>query len=231
MIEIHQWRYSRDNLSYLLVCERAAVAIDGGAVDEIVRFIEERGLSLEAITNTHGHRDHTTGNRKLSRRTGAPIVDHRDLAARGELVVGSEKVGVISTPGHTMDSVVFETEEALITGDTLFNATVGNCFSGDLDAFFVSIQKLLSKPDELRVYAGHDYVKDSIREARSLEPDNPHFEDYLRAYDSAHVVSTLGQERLVNPYLRFDEPSIIAMLRGRGVRADTSAERFRSLMA
>lgn len=230
MIEIHQWRYSRDNLAYLLVCDSFAVAIDGGAVDEIARFVDERDLSLEAITNTHGHRDHTAGNRKLSRRTGAPIVDHRELASCGELTVGPQRVRVIATPGHTMDSVVFETETALITGDTLFNATVGNCFSGDLNAFFASIQKLLSKPDGLRVYAGHDYVKDSIREARSIEPDNPHFEDYLRGYDPAHVVSTLGQERLVNPYLRFDEPPIIAMLRGRGLEADTSAARFCSLM-
>ncbi len=67
-------------------------------------------------------------------------------------------------------------------------------------------------PDETLVYAGHDYVRDSLAFARRLEPENRAIGDLLRRYDRRHVVSTLAEEKRINPYFRFNEPGIVNLL-------------------
>ena len=114
--------------------------------------------------------------------------------------------------------------------DTLFNGTVGNCFSGDMAGFFRSIKKLMALPEEIKIYAGHDYVSDSLAFARKLEPANRAIDTYLADYNPAHVVSTLADEFAVNPFLRFNEPSIIELLAARNMKRTTEFERFESLM-
>jgi hydroxyacylglutathione hydrolase len=106
----------------------------------------QNGLTLATVTNTHGHGDHTTGTRQLAHAAGAVHLDHRRFADGQPLILAGETVTVRLTPGHTEDSVVFATGDCLITGDTLFNGTVGNCFSGDLNAFYRSILLLMELP-------------------------------------------------------------------------------------
>jgi len=109
---------------------------------------------------------------------------------------------------------------------------VGNCFSGDLRGFLRSIRRLLELPGDTLILAGHDYVRDSMLFARRLEPSNlPALEAYWKKYDPAFVCSSLQEERHVNPYLRFNDPGIVAVLRERGLPAATEEERWLSLMS
>ena len=230
LLELHQYRYNRDNFGYLLVSDGACLVIDGGAVDEMVAEIERRTLSVVGITNTHGHGDHTQGNAGLEARLGAPLLPHEALAAKGEVSVGGAVVSVFPTPGHTVDSVTFHHGDVLVTGDTLFNGTVGNCFSGDLEAFYRSIKRLMAFPPETRIFAGHDYVSLSIGFARSIEPENPFLEAVAANHDPERVVSTLADEMRINPYLRFNDPKMIAIMDARGLKTDTEYQRWLSLM-
>ena len=229
-MRIRQFRYGADNLGYLLYTEGSALAVDGGAVEKMCAFIESQGLTLTHVTNTHGHMDHTCGNSDLVARTGAAFVDSRTLREGDTLELDGETIEVLHTPGHTEDSICFRTDTAIITGDTLFNGTIGNCFSGNLEAFYRSIKKLIALPDDTVVYAGHDYVRDSLIFARYLEPGNKAIERFLERYDPAHVCSTMKEERAMNPYLRFNEPSIIAFLKQKGLPVATELERWNSLM-
>jgi hydroxyacylglutathione hydrolase len=86
-------------------------------------------------------------------------------------------------------------------------------------------------PDETLVYAGHDYVRDSLAFARRLEPENRAIGDFLGSYDRQHVVSTLAQEKKINPYFRFNEPGIVNLLAKRGLPRQTELERWQSLMS
>ncbi|MBU2481110.1 MAG: hydroxyacylglutathione hydrolase, partial [Proteobacteria bacterium] len=132
--------------------------------------------------------------------------------------------------GHTMDSVTFKTKGFIITGDTLFNGTIGNCFSGDLLAFFNSLKRIISLPGSTKVYAGHDYVMESMQVAKTIEKDNPFIDEYIRRYDRSLIVSTLDDELHVNPYIRFNADSMIALLLKKKMPAQTEFDRFKSIM-
>jgi len=228
---IRQFRYSADNLGYLVYGSKTAVAIDGGAVHAILDYVEKHNLELTYVTNTHRHPDHTAGTGDLVKLSGATYLPRAMLLDAGQIVLDDIKVAVIDTPGHTDDSISFSVGDSLITGDTLFNGTVGNCFSDDLKSFYESIKKLLAFPVSTRVYAGHDYVKYSMAFAKIVEPENAQIDAFLQAYDPALIVSTLADELEVNPYVRFNAEPIIALLKKRGFPVETEYERWLGVMS
>ena len=228
---IRQFRYSSDNLGYLVYGAKTALAIDGGAVRGILDFVEKNGLQLRAVTNTHKHPDHTAGTGDLVKLSGAEYLSREMLLEAGRVFVDDLKIDVIDTPGHTEDSLSFGVGGCLITGDTLFNGTVGNCFSGDLRAFYESVKKLLAYPADTRVYAGHDYVKYAMAFAKIVEPDNAKIDAFLKKVDVAHITSTLADELEVNPYVRFNAEPIITLLKKRGFPVGTEYERWLGVMS
>ncbi|MCX5829042.1 MAG: MBL fold metallo-hydrolase [Deltaproteobacteria bacterium] len=229
-LHLEQFRCG-DNLAYMLYGKKGAVAIDGVAWEEMLRFLDKQGLSLTYVTNTHGHFDHTVGNEPLLRHSRALYLDHNEFPDGVAIEIEGEAIRVYRTPGHTADSVCFHAGGILITGDTLFNGTVGNCFSGDLRAFFRSIKRLMALPGDTLIYAGHDYGRDSVALAKQLEPDNPDIDQFRQAYDPGHVYSTLAEELKINPYLRFNAPAIIALLKEHDLPCATEEERWLSLMS
>jgi hydroxyacylglutathione hydrolase len=230
MLHVAQFRYSADNLAYLIYGPQSAMAVDGGAVDDIASFLEDHHLTLHYVVNTHQHYDHTPGNAFLLKHYQAQFIPCRELALMEKIILDNEPILIYPTPGHTEDSLCFHVGNILITGDTLFNGTIGNCFSGRSDLFYQSIRKLMALPPETIIYAGHDYVKDSVYFARQLEPDNPHLNRFLHDYDPEHVFSTLADEFQINPYLRFNDEKIIAILKNEGLSHETEWERWQSLM-
>lgn len=231
MLTITQFRYTADNFSYLVSGPKTAVAIDSGAVEEIVAFLKAHNLTLAHVINTHTHADHTVGNAELIQRTGATLLDFQALLDAGRVHIDREPLLVHHTPGHTDDCLTFETRGCLITGDTLFNGTVGTCFSGDMKGFFRSIAFLLTFPNETRIYAGHDYVKASMAFARTIEPGNEaEISRYLELYDPANVVSTLADEKRANPFVRFNEKELVGAMKRQGLPIATELERWHSVM-
>ena len=230
-MKIRQFRYSTDNFAYLLYRQQTAMAIDGGAVDDILDFVERRGLTLAWVTHTHRHADHTVGSERLIARSGARLLDNREMKHQAVIELADRKVRVYRTPGHTEDSVCFHAGDILVSGDTLFNGTVGNCFSGDLGVFLGTIRFLMSLSDDTRIFAGHDYVVDSVRFSRQIEPGNHAIDAFLSTYDSSCVFSTLAQEKGINPYLRFNQPSIIERLSKSGLPVDSELDRWQSVMS
>ncbi len=230
-LQVRQFRYSTDNLGYVIYGDSTAGVVDGGAVEEILGFLAESHLTLQFIANTHQHADHTIGTESLRVETGAAVIDNKTLRRRKEIELEGRIIAVLETPGHTEDSLCFYFENALISGDTLFNGTIGNCFSGDLKAFLGSIKRLMALPPETVIYAGHDYVHSSMVFARLLEPENPAIDRFLKQYDPGRVVSTLQDELQVNPYLRFNEPGIISILEKKQLPVDTEYHRWESLMS
>ena len=146
-------------------------------VDRDLQFVEQLGLRLVRVFDTHVHADHVTGAAALRERTGARTVSGRggavcaDLHAEPATVVRVGRLGlrVLSTPGHTHDSVSYlltdpELEDGpgdrVFTGDALLIRAAGRTDfqNGDAGALYDSITRaLFTLPDATLVYPGHDY--------------------------------------------------------------------------
>lgn len=232
MLKVKQFRYSEDNLGYLVYGESEAMAIDGGAPEEILDLLSVLGVRLKYVTNTHSHYDHTPGNLALLKATEAKFLDYNTLIRLGKVSLEDEEIKVVDTPGHSYDSVCFFLENPLlISGDTLFTGNVGKCFTGDLQAYFYTMQKLIALPPETLVYPGHDYVEFSTTKGKRIDPGNSDIDTYLAGYNETHIVSSMETELRINPFLRFNDPAVMALLKERELPGHTSFERFKSLMS
>lgn len=159
-----------DNFSYLIYCPstREAVGVDPSVEPErMLEEVEQRGLTLIALLNTHGHQDHIAGNGKILEVTGVPLAAHPadvpdadiQLQESSVLNVGQGTIDVLHTPGHTPGGVVFSTGDAIVTGDTLFVSRCGRAdlAGSDVKDLFNSLQRLKKLPPATRVFPGHDY--------------------------------------------------------------------------
>jgi hydroxyacylglutathione hydrolase len=167
--------------SYLLVCGEEAVVVDPQRDVEIyLETAKRHGATIRHVFETHLHADFVSGHNELALRTGARIyigpnsgatVTHVAVNDAFELQVGTVRIKVLETPGHTPESIcLMVTDEdktsqpwAVLTGDTLFVGDVGRpdlskAFSAQVLAgmLFDSLHnKLLTLPDEVIVYPGH----------------------------------------------------------------------------
>jgi hydroxyacylglutathione hydrolase len=160
---------------YVVGCEetREAAVIDPGMDSEreaeaILDYIKQSGFHIKYIINTHGHPDHVSGNAIMKEATGAPILIHEKHSASAQpdrklhdgdaVQVGTLKLVVLHTPGHTTDGISLLGDKAVFTGDALFAGSVGRTdfAGGSCEELVQSIKtKLLSLPDSFKVYPGH----------------------------------------------------------------------------
>jgi len=194
-----------DNNTYLLVHEgtREAAVVDVGfdpqAVFEAIRRLE---LRVNLLLNTHAHYDHAAGMLAVQRAYGGeyhvhpadrPLLDHlteqgaafgfppaappkgaHDLVHGQTIALAGEPIEVIHTPGHSPGGVCFRHGDDLLSGDTLFAGSVGRTDlpGGSFEDLERSIrERLFVLGDALRVHPGHG-------------PE-----------------TTLGEERLHNPFV------------------------------
>jgi glyoxylase-like metal-dependent hydrolase (beta-lactamase superfamily II) len=163
------------------------IVIDpGGDADEIKKYIENNNVKLKYIVLTHGHGDHIGGVNELKKSFKVPVLIHEDdvellqdcnknisaLMAMGCVELdpdktlmdndiiefGDIKAVVLHTPGHTKGSICLKIENYLISGDTLFNRSIGrtDLYGGSFETIINSIKtKLLILPEETVVLPGH----------------------------------------------------------------------------
>ncbi len=183
------------------------LAIDpAGDVDRIIKTAKENNIRIKYIVNTHGHVDHMTGNAEMKTKTGAQIIVHKDDAELlmfmpaavfrlhgaerspypdiivndgDDIRVGDISLKVIHTPGHTLGGISLYIEGYVFTGDTLFVGGVGRTdFPGGSWAVLRHsiMERLFTLPDDTKVMPGHNYGR--------------------------MPSSTIGHEKMYNPYLR-----------------------------
>jgi sulfur dioxygenase len=180
--------YETCSFTYLLGDEAtgSAALIDPVAAqtDRDLQLLEELGLRLALVLETHVHTDHITGAGALRERTGARVLASPLGAActdtkvtDGDVItLGSTPIRVLSTPGHTADSLSFTAERHAFTGDALLVRSTGrtDCQGGDAGALWTSITDVLfSLPDDTVIWPGHDFrghTRSSVGEEKRHNP-------------------------------------------------------------
>jgi len=201
-------------LSYMIGCPldgRAIVVDPKRDIGDYLKTAQLNKMKITGIIETHIHADHISGAAELQLQTGAPIhlgagspadYDHLPLSDGDNILLGNTKIEVVSTPGHTPNSISLALTdlsrgnlvEILLTGDLLFVGSIG-------------------RPD----LAGGALLEEQIKNAyHSLRTRLGKFSDYVEIYPahgagslcgagiSAKPSSTLGFERLTNPFLQLD---------------------------
>ncbi len=196
--------------TYLLYDETGeAVIIDPGCSTEeeeeiLISFLKDHNIKLKHLLNTHSHIDHILGNQFISDQFKLPLKSHKDdefliknakesgavfgikidtpplpekyLDEGMQIKFGNSVLDIVHTPGHSPGSLVFynKNEKFMIVGDVLFNHSIGRTDlpGGSYDVLVDSIvRKLFPLGDDMDVYSGHG---------------SP---------------TTIGQERISNPFL------------------------------
>ncbi|KUO66996.1 MAG: MBL fold metallo-hydrolase [Gracilibacter sp. BRH_c7a] len=180
---------------------KKAILIDPGAGSKMIQnWLKEKDQEIIYILLTHGHYDHIGSVEYLRNELQVQVAIHKDdaemltnpaknlssflgkdvklspaeilLDDNQELKVGEITLKVIHTPGHTPGGICILTDDGLISGDTLFNGSVGRTDfpGGDMQKLISSIQnRLMDLPDETVVYPGHE-SRTTIGRERSSNP-------------------------------------------------------------
>ena len=201
------------------------IIVDPGEAKPVQQWLKQNNKSIDSILVTHHHYDHTGGIAELLQETPCPVIGPNNpeiktltkTVSEGDTVtVGGTSWQVFSTPGHTLDHISFYTSGFLFCGDTLFSGGCGRMFEGTPEQFTRSLLKLRKLPGETRVFCAHEYTQANLSFALKVEPNNAVLQSYaekvkmLREQDLITLPSTLQLELAINPFLRFDQKSVIA---------------------
>ncbi|MFL6539340.1 MAG: rhodanese-like domain-containing protein [Chthoniobacterales bacterium] len=205
-------------LSYLLGDDDEGIAAVFDPTPDVDKYIElarEKGVSITHIFETHIHADLMSGARELGARVDSAKIyaSHEGGAEYGfetenlrngdTFTFGDTLISARHTPGHTPEHMSFEVAEAdtpekpwgVLTGDSLFvNSAgrpdlLGNSMTKQLAAqqFKTLNEYFLGLPDSVMIHPGHG----------AGSPCGADIGDRLQ--------STIGYERLRNPFLQFDD--------------------------
>ena len=147
---------------------------DTASADAVIAFVQQEGLEVDWILETHVHADHLTAAPYLQEKLGGRIgigakvavaTDGRQfdrLFEDGEqFQIGDLTVEVMHTPGHTPACVTYVVGDAAFVGDTLFMPDFGTARcdfpGGDARQLYRSIKRILALPPETRLFLCHDY--------------------------------------------------------------------------
>lgn len=188
------------NFSYLVGSKagKEAVLIDPCWDAEVLTNVAKKeNRNITAILVTHAHFDHVNSLEEIATSLKIPVYVHKDepneFSEKVDLRFTEDgstleeaglKIKCMHTPGHSPGSQCFLIENTIFTGDTLFVDGCGrvDLEGGDPSEMAMSLIKLSRLPEDIVIYPGHNY--------------------------GGKPISTIGEQKETNPYLR-EDPSII----------------------
>lgn len=177
-------------------------------VDRDLKLVEELGLRLMYVLDTHIHADHITGAGEIRKRTQAKTAVSQEAAVEcvdipledgQELFLGDKKIKVIATPGHTNTCMTYAFEGMIFTGDALLIRGCGRTDfqQGSSEKLYDSVhEKLFKLSSDTMIYPGHDYRGQTSSTVGLEKQFNPRLGGTKTKDDFKKIMSEL---KLANP--------------------------------
>lgn len=236
MFKTHVIPVLEDNYIFLLHDpeRNLAAVVDPAVAEPVLDLLKELNAKLVSIFNTHHHEDHIGANLDLikefphleiygSEEDSGRIPGQNVYLNDGDYVeLGSRIAKVLHVPGHTRGHIayyfspLFENSAYgdLFCGDTLFAGGCGRLFEGTAAQMVESLTKLRALPNNTRVWCAHEYTLNNLDFAATITPNDHELQQRilkskeLRKANKPTIPSLMGEEKLTNPFLRFDIPEI-----------------------
>ena len=247
MIEIIQIPLLSDNYSYIIRDKKTNISgcIDPSVAKDVVNVLQNRGIYLNFILNTHHHHDHVGGNKELKEIYNCKIVGSYDdqnripgidikLKDGEEFNIGESVFKVIDTPGHTIGHVCFyfKNQHFLFCGDTIFSLGCGRLFEGSYEQMTESILKIRSLPDCTKIFCGHEYTESNAKFAEFLDSGDNLLKKKIsnirkdRLQSKPTVPTTLQEEKKLNPFMKFDNLNYLDSIKIKNI---SNVENFKKI--
>ncbi|CAH2234811.1 jg13227 [Pararge aegeria aegeria] len=137
--------------------------------------------------------------------------------------IGKLNVQCLFTPCHTTGHICYfitapleGNDSVVFTGDTLFLGGCGRFFEGTAEQMHKALIEILGNlPDQTKVFCGHEYSLSNLKFAAHVEPDNEEVKKKIQWSESQRgekkptVPSTIYEEKLYNPFMRVNQPSVM----------------------
>ena len=239
----------KDNYIWMIIHRDSnqAVVVDPGNAEVVHKALQKHQVKLNAILITHHHWDHTDGIADLVNKYSVPVYGPKEdnVELCDHKLINGDKISlksmdlnfdIIAIPVHTLGHIAFYGQNWLFCGDTLFSAGCGRLFEGTALQMFNSLEALSHLPPETQVYCGHEYTLNNLKFALTVEPNNTHSQQklrevqQLRSNNTPTLPSTIGSERLINPFLRCQTPEVkISAETNRGKKLQNPIEVFATI--
>lgn len=235
-----------DNYIWVLYKDQTAWVVDPGESRQVIDFLREHQLTLQGILVTHRHFDHVDGIEELinhspnatvfgPEKTPLDLIEIRLKDGDKVKLFTDYELQVMETPGHTEDHISYHNRQHLFCGDTLFTGGCGRILGGTSGQFADSIIKLRQLDDSVAFYCAHEYTQDNLAFAQLIEPNNLALDKRAESFSTDYPktladkpLSTLGEEKQTNPFMRFDMDPLKSTLMQNGAE-DNPESLFASL--
>ncbi|MEH6648474.1 MAG: hydroxyacylglutathione hydrolase [Motiliproteus sp.] len=232
----------QDNYIWMLQHPRypgLAIAVDPGQSEPVVTWLQQQQLKLAAILITHHHPDHVGGVSQLADNipvygpANSPFDGITEPLQDGDIIeLLGQTLHIKAVPAHTLDHIAYfceaaesNTQPQLFCGDTLFVAGCGRLFEGSALQMQQAMAYFRTLPDSTQVCCTHEYTLANLSFASTVEPDNENISQAIercQALRNAHqptLPGSIGEEKRINPYMRYDDPAVVAAAQHRSSSA------------